>query len=153
MASKAIRTFKKVKSINLIQGEGENGIEMIAVDNDSMMATAHDIAFNKINDFVNRVSNCNVLTELRPFLEEEIRIRYKKQLTTLGVSKKTFHKRITALSDKGIISSALAKKLSNLRNSLNIGMHVLSSHSTIEDVRSLAEETLNVIYDELTPAV
>jgi|GEM_PF-1592713 len=150
MASKAVRKFKQIaKSIKLIQGA--NGIEMIAVENDNMMASDHDVAFDRIKAFASRASNDNIITELRPFLEEEIRNRYKKQLMELGASKADLSVCINTLCNSGIMSSALAAQLNALRDSLNVPMHEIGQ-GAVENARSVAVQILDVIYNDLTPA-
>ncbi len=150
MASKAVKKFRQIaKSIKLMHGA--NGIEINAVDNDSMTASDHDIAFDRIKAFVERATNDNISTELRPFFEEEIRGRYKKQLAELGIIKEDLSVCINTLRDNRIISEELATRLNALRDSLNTPMHEIGQDA-VENTRAIAGQILDVVYNQLTPA-
>jgi len=149
MASKAAKKFRQnAKSIKLTHGA--NGIEFEEVSNDYMMATDHDLCFDRIKAFVGRATNDNISTVLRPFLEEEVRARFKKQLSDLGHSKSDLSVCIDALRDHNFISNDLAAKLSTIRDSLNNPMHELTQDA-VENSRSVARQILDVVYDDLTP--
>lgn len=149
MASKAVRKFRQsAKSIQLMHGA--NGIEINAIDNDAMMATEHDLAFDRIKAFVDREINENIITELRPFFEEEIRNRFKKQLCDLGRSKSDLSECITALKDGNFISQELGIRLHAMRDSLNQPMHEIGQQA-IENTRSIATQMLLMIYEQLAP--
>ncbi|MFT6164676.1 MAG: wobble nucleotide-excising tRNase [Zhongshania aliphaticivorans] len=150
MASKAAKKFRQsAKSIKLTHGA--NGIEFEEVGNDYMMATDHDLCFDRIKAFVGRATNDNISTVLRPFLEEEVRARFKKQLSELGHGKSDLSVCIDALRDNNVISPQLASRLGHIRDSLNNPMHDLTQDA-IENTRSVAAQILNVVYDDLTPA-
>lgn len=150
MASKAAKKFRQsAKSIKLTHGA--NGIEFEEVGNDYMMATDHDLCFDRIKAFVGRATNDNISTVLRPFLEEEIRARFRKQLSELGHGKSDLSVCIDALRDNNVISPQLASRLSHLRDSLNNPMHDLTQDA-IENTRSVAAQILTVVYEDLTPA-
>ncbi|MDB2635019.1 AAA family ATPase [Porticoccaceae bacterium] len=150
MASKAAKQFRQnAKSIKLTHGEG--GIEFEEVGNDYMMATDHDLCFDRIKAFVDRATNDNISTVLRPFLEQEIRTRFKKQLSELGHGKSDLSVCIDALRDNNVISLQLASRLSQIRSSLNSPMHDVTQDA-IENTRSVAKQILEVVYDDLTPA-
>lgn len=148
MASKAVKKFRRiVKSVRLTNTA--NGTDISVVDNDSMTASDHDVAFDRIKAFVERVTNDNIITELRPFFEEEIRGRYKKQLTDFGVSKEDLSICINVLNAEGVLSDTLAARLNALRDSLNTPMHEIGQDA-VENTRSIANQILHVVYNELT---
>lgn len=148
MASKAVKKFRQIaKSVRLVHTA--NGVDISAVDNDTMTATEHDVAFDRIKAFVDRTTNDNIITELRPFFEVEIRGRYKKQLAELGVSRGELSVCINTLFNSGIISNALAAQLNALRDSLNTPMHEIGQDA-LENTRSIASQILDVVYNELT---
>lgn len=150
MAYKVVKKFKQIaKSIKLMHGA--NGIEIEAVDNDCMMASDHDLAFDRIKGFVGRATNDNIITELRPFFEEEFRSRYKKQLSELGVSKSDLSVCIDTLREENVITGILASRLNALRDSLNTPMHEIGQYS-LEDTRAIATQILDLVYNQLTPA-
>jgi energy-coupling factor transporter ATP-binding protein EcfA2 len=157
MAAQTIKKFNKKFSGNPIVGavkliHDANGFTIIDVKNDDMIASAHDIAFDKIQAFVNREINKDIdmIRDLRPFLEEEIKHRFKKQLKGLGIIKSDMADWITALENNGHISTVLANKLQAIRNTFNTPMHELGDEY-IENTRALAHKILNIVYDELTP--
>ncbi len=147
MASKSVKKFKRcAKAIRLHYGADTCSIEEVDIDN--MMATEHDIAFDKIKSFVDRESNTDILTSLRPFFEEEIRHRYKKQLRELGHTKSDLSVCTAALRDNGFMSSDTEAKLSAIRDTLNTPMHEIGN-DTLENTRALAGDILDVIYNRL----
>jgi wobble nucleotide-excising tRNase len=144
MAAKAAKKFKRcVTTVKLVHGVDTCTIQ--AIDADKMMATDHDMAFDKIKAFVSRETNEDILTTLRPFFEHEIRHRYKKQLHDLNVAKEDLSVCTRALKDNGIMSVALEAKVSAIRDSLNTPMHELGDN-VIDNTRSLAASILDVIY-------
>ena len=150
MASKAAKKFRQnAKSIKITHGA--NGIEFEEVGNDYMMATDHDLCFDRIKAFVVRETNEDISTVLRPFLEEEIRARFRKQLSELGHSKSDLSICIDTLRDNNVILPELASRLSQIRDSLNTPMHGITQEA-IENTRSVATQILNIVYDDLTPA-
>lgn len=148
MASKAVNKFYQLaKSIRL--SHSADGINIESVENNSMTASDHDIAFDRIKAFVDRAANDNIITELRPFFENEIRNRYKRQLMEFGVSRQDLSVCIDTLSDNRVISNELAARLNALRNSLNTPMHEIGQDA-VENTRSIANQILDVVYNEMT---
>lgn len=147
MAAKVVKKFKRcAKSIKLVYGVDTCSLE--EVDNDDMMATEHDMAFDRIKAFVNRETNEDILTTLRPFFEEEIRHRFKKQLLELGEAKSDLSVCTAALRDNEFLDVDLEARLSAIRDTLNTPMHEISE-SALENTRALAEQVLNIVYNEL----
>ena len=147
MASKAVKKFKRcVKPIKLAYGPETCLIE--AVEIDDMMATEHDIAFDRIKAFANRDTNDDIITLLRPFFEGEIRYRFKKQLIDLGQAKSDLSICINALRNNGFINDELGGRLSAIRDTLNTPMHEIGG-GALENTRGLANQVLNVVYNEL----
>lgn len=147
MASKALKKFRRcAKSIKLVHGVDTCLIE--EVDIDDMMATEHDIAFDKIKAFVSRETNIDILTSLRPFFEEEIRHRYKKQLRELGHAKADLSVCTAALRDNGFMTTDLEARLSAIRGTLNTPMHEIGGDA-LENTRALAGDILDVVYNGL----
>jgi wobble nucleotide-excising tRNase len=161
MAAKVAKKFKPyAKGLKLANGNRTCEIESFEVG--EMIASDHDMAFDRINGFVNRQTNDDIRTSLRPFLESEIRFRFKKQLVDLGKtslsSRRTEqHQQLTssdlspcikALKDNGHIESAIATRLCSIVDSLNTPMHEIGG-DLVENTRSLAEQILNIVYSDL----
>ena len=110
MAVRAVKKFRRTaKSIKLVRSVDTCNFEVVA--NDLMMATKHDLAFDAIKAFVSRQSNDEIITTLRPFFEEEIRHRFKKQLIELGKFKSDLSECIVALNDNGDITEEIGARL------------------------------------------
>lgn len=148
MAAKTAKKFRYcAKALKLVNGNDTCLIN--SVDIVEMIASDHDIAFDRIKAFVERETHDDLRTSLRPFIESEIRFRYKKQLIELGKSLfSDLSPCIEALKDNGNISSDVEAKLSSIINSLNTPMHEIGADA-IENTRSLAEQILNVVYNDL----
>lgn len=147
MAAKAVKKFRRnAKSLKLVHSSDTCSIE--AVDNDYLLATEHDFAFDRIKAFVDRETNEDMLTTLRPFFEEEIRHRFKKQLLELGEAKSDLSVCTVALRDNGFISVDLEARLSAIRDTLNTPMHEIGANA-LENTRKLAEQVLDVVYNQL----
>lgn len=147
MAAKAVKKFRRcAKSVKLVHGAETCSI--VAVEIDDMMATAHDVAFDRIKAFINRETNNDILTTLRPFFEEEIRHRFKKQLIDLGEAKSDLSVCTAALRDNGFITAELEARLSAIRDTLNTPMHEIGGDA-LENTRALADQIINVVYNEL----
>ena len=147
MAGKAVKKFRRcAKSVKLVHGAETCSIE--AVDIDDMMATEHDVAFDRIKAFVNRETDNDILTTLRPFFEGEIRHRYKKQLIELGEAKSDLSVCTVVLRDNGFITVELEARLSAIRDTLNTPMHEIGGDA-LENTRALAEQVIDVVYNEL----
>jgi wobble nucleotide-excising tRNase len=147
MAAKAVKKFRRcAKSVKLVHGAQTCSIESVHIDD--MMATEHDVAFDRIKAFVNRETDNDILTTLRPFFEGEIRHRYKKQLIELGEAKSDLSVCTVILRDNGFITVELEARLSAIRDTLNTPMHEIGGDA-IESTRALAEQVINVVYNEL----
>lgn len=147
MAAQVVKKFKRcAKSVKLVHGVDTCLLE--EVDNDDMMATEYDLAFDRIKAFVNRETNEDILTTLRPFFEEEIRHRFKKQLLELGMAKSDLSACTVALRDSGFITVELEASLSSIRDTLNTPMHEIGNDA-LENTRALAEQILNIVYNDL----
>ncbi len=148
MAAKTAKKFRRcAKALNLVYGNGTCQIH--AVEIGDMIASDHDIAFDRIKAFVARETHDDIRTSLRPFLESEIRFRFKKPLVELGKTRLCdLSPCIEALKINGNILPDIEARLSSIINSLNTPMHEIGDDQ-LENTRSLAEQILNVVYNDL----
>ena len=148
MATKTAKKFRRcAKALKLVHGGDTCSINEIAIAD--MIASDHDIAFDTIKSFVDRETHIDIRTSLRPFLETEIRFRYKKQLVELGKSPLSdLSPCIEALKNNGNISPDVEARVSSIINSLNTPMHEIGG-DPLENTRSLAEQILNIVYSDL----
>ncbi|MFT6163742.1 MAG: wobble nucleotide-excising tRNase [Zhongshania aliphaticivorans] len=148
MATKTAKKFRHcAKALNLVHGSDTCSIN--EVDIADMIASDHDIAFDNIKAFVDRETHLDIRTSLRPFLETEIRSRFKKQLVELGKTPLSdLSPCIEALKNNGNISADVDARVSSIINSLNTPMHEIGG-DPLENTRSLAEQILNIVYGGL----
>lgn len=148
MATKTAKKFRHcAKALNLVHGDETCLIN--EVDIASMIASDHDIAFDTIKAFVDRETHIDIRTSLRPFLESEIRFRFKKALVELGKTPLSdLSPCIEALKLNGNISPVVEARVSSIINSLNTPMHEIGGNP-LENTRSLADQILNVVYNDL----
>ncbi|WP_417585679.1 AAA family ATPase [Nitrincola sp.] len=148
MAAKTAKKFRHcAKALKLVHGGDTCSIN--EVDIADMIASDHDIAFDNIKAFVDRETHFDIRTSLRPFLETEIRSRFKKQLVELGKTPLSdLSPCIGALKSNGNISPDVEARLSSIINSLNTPMHEIGG-DPLENTRSLAEQILNIVYGDL----
>ena len=147
MASTAIKKFENSSALKIIKlADGSN---FAATSEAEMTATEHDDAFNEITAFVNNETQDNKILILRPFLETELRHRYKDQLRLHGATVRTkFSTCIDTLKENSIISESVAIEIHSFRTALNPPMHELMGMN-IEDARNVATDMMNLIYNRM----
>lgn len=147
MVSTVIKQFKDAKIVKIVQTD--KGSEFKQGTKAEMTATAHDEAYDEIMSFIERKTQDNKITMLRPFLETEIGNRYKLPLKRLGLNESdSFGKCIESLAEHKYISTETAASLNGYKNLLNIPSHELASWS-FEDSRAQAQNLMNFIYSDL----
>lgn len=147
MASAVMKKFDDVQALKIIQNA--QGSIFAQTSKTEMTATAHDERYLEIMDFVNRNSQDNKITKLRPFIEDEMRQRYRLPLVTLNLTERnTFNDCIDALMNNGYITPAVSRSLHDYRTTLNLPAHELELW-TLDDSRTYAEGMMAFIYNEL----
>lgn len=147
MASAVMKKFNEAQALKIIQTA--QGSSFSQTTKAEMTATAHDERYMEIMDFVNRGTQDNKITKLRPFIEDEMRQRYRLPLVALNLTESdTFNDCIEALKNNGHIDDTVARSLHDYRTTLNLPAHELDLWTT-EDSRSYAEGMMNFIYHDL----
>lgn len=147
MAATAIKKFANTSALKIIKVA--NGSDFAPTTEAEMTATEHDDAYNEITAFINHEVNDNKALILRPFLETELRHRYKDQLRANGATLRTdFSVCIDKLKDNDIITEAVANEIHSFRTTFNPIMHELN-HMNIEDVRNAATDMMSLIYNRM----
>ncbi|HCG8743295.1 TPA: AAA family ATPase [Vibrio parahaemolyticus] len=147
MAATAIKKFANTSALKIVKVA--NGSDFAATTEAEMTATEHDDAYNEITAFINNETQDNKILILRPFLETELRHRYKDQLRANGATLRTdFSACIDTLKDNGIITEAVANEIHSFRTTLNPPMHELAGMN-IEDVRNTATNMMDLIYNRM----
>ncbi|MCL1124380.1 hypothetical protein [Shewanella surugensis] len=147
MASAVMKKFNDAQALKIIQtSQGSNFTQTSKAE---MTATAHDERYMEIMSFVDRHTQDNKITKLRPFIEDEMRQRYRLPLVALNLTDSdTFNDCIEALRNNGNIEPTVATYLHDYRTTLNLPAHELDLW-TLEDSRSYAEGMMNFIYNDL----
>lgn len=147
MAAKAIKKFANTSALKIVKVA--NGSDFAATTEAEMTATEHDDAYNEITAFINNETQDNKILILRPYLETELRHRYKDQLRANGATLKTdFSVCIDTLRYSGVISESVANEIHSFRTTFNPSMHELMEIS-IEDVRNTATDMMELIYERM----
>ena len=147
MASMAIKKFSNSCALKIVKVT--SGSDFSATTEAEMTATEHDDAYNEITAFINNGTHDNKILKLRPFLETELRHRYKCQLISNGATLKTdFSVCIDILRDNQIITESVATEIHSFRTTFNPPMHVLIEMS-LEDVRNIARNMMDLIYNRM----
>jgi wobble nucleotide-excising tRNase len=147
MASAVMKQFDDVSSMKIIQTNV--GSSFVATTKAEMTATAHDVRYTEIMNFVKRTTLDNKLDKLRLFIEDEMRKRYKLPLIDLNLTERdTFNDCINGLKDNNFIEENVATSIHGYRNTLNQPAHILADWS-LEDSRAYAEQMMNFIYNKL----
>lgn len=147
MAATAIKKFANTSALKIVKVA--NGSDFAATTEAEMTATEHDDTYNEITTFINHETQDNKIMKLRPFLETELRHRYKEQLRANGATLKTdFSTCIDTLKNNGIITEAVANEIHSFRTTLNPPMHELMEVN-IEDVRNTATNMMDLIYNRM----
>ncbi|MGI2025248.1 AAA family ATPase [Shewanella glacialipiscicola] len=147
MAATAIKKFANTSALKIVKVA--NGSDFAATTEAEMTATEHDDAYNEITEFINSETQDNKILKLRPFLETELRHRYKDQLRANGATLRTdFSACIDTLKNNNIITEAVASEIHSFRTTLNPVMHELTAMN-IEDVRNTATDMMDLIYNRM----
>lgn len=147
MASAVMKKFSDAQALKIVQSE--NGSMLAKATKEEMTATAHDERYMEIIDFIERRTMDNKFTKLRPFIEDEMRQRYRLSLSKIGLNDRTsFNDCIEGLKNHDYISGTVAESLHEFRTTLNLPAHELELW-TVDDSRSYAEQMMDFIYCEL----
>lgn len=109
--------------------------------------TPYERMFNKINSFIERESNHDIKSDLRPFLESEyiphFYIDKLNQARKDGIPCGTLNEKIDVIFDD---NEEARTKFHRLRTSLNPDSHIFTS-SNEEDIRIFARDMMSYLYD------
>ena len=117
--------------------------------------TPHQKAFRHImggggggGGFIERQHSEDILLMLRVFLENEIKSRYRKQISDHQLEKMQLGELLEALLHLGAIDEAKFQDLEEFRRSLNPDHHIWTSRSHEEKI-GLSTDILNFVYTRL----
>lgn len=145
-----LNTYKQHKNIKLLSLERKGKSSEIQVsDIDHFIRSNHEKATHNIFNFIQGNTNTHNSGDLRIFLENEINLRFAKQL--IGINENNLSDRIDKLKEIGAISESTASEAHQWRSTLNPSHHIWVDND-IEDQRHKASEFMNFVYHSLIPA-
>ncbi len=124
-----------------------NGSEFESVEKNNLLLDEHEKMFVKIKRFVDNESSDDITRDLRIFLENEIKIRFRLILYEKRYLNLRLKNLIEKLYEENLINEARKDKLHNFREQLNPDHHSYIGHSNSEDIRTFAGNLLNFIYE------
>lgn len=139
---------------------GEKNVKLLKISKDhesshlsniqssEFVDTAHQKKLKHILQYIQREHEENIVTDLRVYLENELQIRYRKQIIEEDWTNLSFSDLIDELKSKGTISDVVSNKLHEFRKELNSPHHVIRNWSQEEQV-ALANDVINFIYHKL----
>lgn len=117
------------------------------IQGDQFTKTTYEEKFNKINSFIERESNHDIRSDLRPFLESQylphFYIDKLNQARRTGTPCGTLNEKIEAIFND---NEEAKTNFHQLRTSLNPDSHIFTS-SNEEDIRNFAREMMSYLYD------
>lgn len=110
--------------------------------------TLHQRKFRRIIGYIERIHSEDISQDLRVFFEQEVKMRYKKQIEENNLNNLTFLNILDGLRNSDVISEENRNAIEQFRLTLNVDHHVWSER-TQDDIIGIANELMNYIYNEL----
>jgi len=147
LAAKLVSRFDACVSLKIVKNESSSDFNRATEA--ELTESAHDEAYRSIMEVIEGSTQEKRVHHLRPFLEHEVRQRFKAQLLAHSASSKTsFSRCIEILSDNDYLSDDIRGELDDFREELNPPMHELMQQS-FSDIQSLAKHMMDFIYHRL----
>lgn len=144
-----LNTYRNNKPVKLLSIERKGGSSEIQVTEiEHFIKTNHEKVTQSIFCFIQGTINTHNSGELRIFLENEINLRFAKQL--IEINEHNLSDRIDKLKESGAISETTASEAHQWREALNPAHHIWVDND-IEDQRQTATAFMHFIYHKLTP--
>jgi wobble nucleotide-excising tRNase len=142
------RTYKD-GSIKLLQLEkDETGSKLVEANSADFVETPHQKMLRRIIGYTERKHKGHIQGDLRVYLVNELKLRYRKQILNLSLEDAKFSELIDGLNENNIIRDETAYKLHDFRKSTNPSHHVIRDRPN-EDILLLANDLLEFIYTKL----
>lgn len=137
------------KDFSFLNVEKDNLTSKLGICDASMFTDSeHHKKFRNISDFIARKKSTPIDADLRVYLEEEIRARFRRDILNLQLSNVSLKELIDKLCENKCFSDEVKDKLNFYREDLNSPHHVWTKR-TPDDWGSFADSMLTVIYEEL----
>lgn len=107
--------------------------------------TLHQQKYRKIKSYIAREHFEDISSDLRIFLEEEVKMRFKEQINENELQNLQFSNLIEGLKDAGVISQNKFDNTELLRLTLNVDHHIWSE-KTQDEIIGIAADVIDHIY-------
>ncbi len=115
------------------------------IDKNKFILDEHNIKFLKIYDFINRRSEDDIKSDLRPYLENQLKRVFNKQIIDFDIDNSNLENLIDNLKENDVISDAIKEKLHEFRKTLNPDSHIFTTNIE-EDFRNIAKELIEIVH-------
>jgi wobble nucleotide-excising tRNase len=128
--------------------QDDRGTQMRRADPLDFTETDHQRAYRRIAGFIARQHAEDVLSDLRVFLETEVRSRYYRAICENDLRGHQFAALLTELTSIGAMSTETRDAVDQLRLTLNTDHHIWTNRSHEENI-GIAEDVVRCAYDQL----
>jgi len=125
-----------------------NGTHMRRANPLDFVETDHQRAYRRIATFIEREHVDDVFSDLRVFLETEVRSRYYRSVSTNNLRGQQFAALLDELERVGAMPHDTRQAVEPLRLTLNTDHHIWTDRS-LEEKIGIAEDVLRFVYEEL----
>jgi hypothetical protein len=128
--------------------QDSNGTHLRRANPLDFVETDHQRAYRRIATFIDREHVDDVFSDLRVFLETEVRSRYYRSVSTNNLRGHQFAALLDELEQLGVMPHETRQAVESLRLTLNTDHHIWTDRS-LEEKIGIAEDVLRFVYEEL----
>jgi hypothetical protein len=114
-----------------------------------LVLSAHERDCERIFMFTDGSNDYGIISILRPFMEEHLRVRFHQQVIANGLEDYALGDLIDKLFEIRLFDDANKKRLHAFRESLNPDHHKSVDDENIEETRLEAKDLMNLLYGDL----
>jgi wobble nucleotide-excising tRNase len=118
-------------------------------DEKEFSQSSHERTCDRIYEFIDGGANYEIFMNLRPFMEEHLKMRFQRQISQSGKKNMGLAQLIEELRDNKEISDNNAKELDVLRESLNPDHHATITDENAASARLEARDLMELLYGNL----
>ncbi len=136
----SLRVAKLVKTAS--------GSHVRDADAQDFVETDHHRSYRRIRQFAERQLEDDVSRDLRVFLEQELRFRFRRTIDAHGLARRPPKDIVDELNAQSVLSNDQRTEFHDLRISLNPEHHKWTDRTVDERVR-LAKDVIEFVYERL----
>jgi wobble nucleotide-excising tRNase len=122
------------------------GSALAVKDVSTITMTAHEKACDRICAFIDGNNDAEIMSVLRPFIEEHLNFVFQKQIRDNDWKNVKLSELIDNIHGASLIIDDTKERLHALRISLNNGHHNTDSEENVESIRSDARDVVSLLY-------